>query len=178
MKNKLSLVALIVSSVFAHFLYITSAYADAVYDPATGTITLTSVLAGDGSSQTESIYAKNVQVTAGEILSMGKAWPPYNHPSPWPAEVDFYDMATQELKISYIRTPDTSIELNDVVIKVGSVLGAGFSESISAGVADYKFRYVLDESLPNEWKNEFEIIMNTSLMSLLKNAILCWIEEL
>ena len=160
MKNKLFLVALIVSPVFAHFLSITSAYADAIYDPATGTITLTSVLAGDGSSQTESIYATNVQVTAGEILSMGKAWPPYIHPSPWPAEVDFYDMATQELKISYIRTPDTSIELNDVVIKVGSVLGAGFSESISAGVADYKFRYVLDESLPNEWKNEFEIIMN------------------
>ena len=160
MKNKLFLVALIVSPVFAHFLSITSAYADAIYDPATGTITLTSVLAGDGSSQTESIYATNVQVTAGEILSMGKAWPPYIHPSPWPAEVDFYDMATQELKISYIRTPDTSIELNDVVIKVGSVLGAGFSESISAGVADYKFRYVLDESLPNEWKNEFEKIMN------------------
>ena len=160
MKNKLFLVALIVSPVFAHFLSITSAYADAIYDPATGTITLTSVLAGDGSSQTESIYATNVQVTAGEILSMGKAWPPYIHPSPWPAEVDFYDMATQELKISYIRTPDTSIELNDVVIKVASVLGAGFSESIAAGIADYKFRYVLDDSLPSEWRNEFEQIMN------------------
>jgi hypothetical protein len=48
MKNKLFLVALIVSPVFAHFLSITSAYADAIYDPATGTITLTSVLAGDG----------------------------------------------------------------------------------------------------------------------------------
>ena len=82
MKNKLFLVALIVSPVFAHFLSITSAYADAIYDPATGTITLTSVLAGDGSSQTESIYATNVQVTVGEILSMGKAWPPYIHPSP------------------------------------------------------------------------------------------------
>ena len=52
MKNILVLVALIVSPFFANFLSITSAYADAVYDPATGTITLTSVLAGDGSSQT------------------------------------------------------------------------------------------------------------------------------
>jgi hypothetical protein len=91
---------------FSHFLFITSAYADAVYDPATGTITLSHVLAGDGSSKTESIYATNVQITPGAILSMGKAWPPYIHPSPWPAEVDFYDMAAQELKISYIRTAD------------------------------------------------------------------------
>jgi len=145
---------------FSHFLFITSAYADAVYDPATGTITLSHVLAGDGSSKTESIYATNVQITPGAILSMGKFWPPYIHPSPWPAEVDFYDMAAQELKISYIRTPDASIELNDVVLKVDAVSGVGFSESIAAGIADYKFRYVLDDSLPSEWRNEFEQIMN------------------
>ena len=35
MKNILFLVTLIVSPVFAHFLSITSAYADAIYDPAT-----------------------------------------------------------------------------------------------------------------------------------------------
>ena len=145
---------------FSHFLFITSAYADAVYDPATGTITLSHVLVGDGSSKTESIYATNVQITPGAILSMGKDYPPYIHPSPWPAEVDFYDMAAQELKISYIRTPDGSIELNDVVLKVDAVSGVGFSESIAAGIADYKFRYVLDDSLPSEWRKEFEQIMN------------------
>lgn len=69
-------------------------------------------------------------------------------------------MAAQELKISYIRTPDASIELNDVVLKVDAVSGVGFSESIAAGIADYKFRYVLDDSLPSEWRNEFEQIMN------------------
>ncbi len=146
--------------VVLHFWFIASAYADAVYDPATGTITLSHVLAGDGSSKTESIYATNVQITPGAILSLGKAWPPYIHPSPWPAEVDFYDMAAQELKISYIRTPDASIELNDVVLKIDAVSGVGFSESIAAGIADYKFRYVLDDSLPSEWRNEFEQIMN------------------
>ena len=157
MKHKLLNIPFVI---IAHFFFTTVADADAVYDPATGIITLSHVLAGDGSGKTESIYATNVQVTAGEILSMGKAWPPYIHPSPWPAEVDFYDMATQELKISYIRTPDASIELNDVVLKVDAVSGVGFSESIAAGIADYKFRYVLDDSLPSEWRNEFEQIMN------------------
>ena len=157
MKHKLLNIPFVI---IAHFFFTTVAHADAVYDPATGIITLSHVLAGDGSGKTESIYATNVQVTAGEILSMGKAWPPYIHPSPWPAEVDFYDMAAQELKISYIRTPDASIELNNAILKLDAVVGVGYSESIVAGVADYKFRYVLDESLPKEWRNEFEQIMN------------------
>ena len=120
MKHKLLNIPLVI---IAHFFFTTVAHADAVYDPATGIITLSHVLAGDGSGKTESIYATNVQVTAGEILSMGKAWPPYIHPSPWPAEVDFYDMAAQELKISYIRTPDASIELNNAILKLDAVVG-------------------------------------------------------
>ena len=134
-------------------------FADAVYDPITNTITLSHVLAGDGSNQTESIYATNVKITASEILSEGLSWPPFIHPSPWPAEIDYFDMKNQELTISYITTPDQSIERRNIVIKIGSVLSFDYSESIAAGISDFKFRYVLDESLPVDWRNEFEQIM-------------------
>ena len=134
-------------------------FADAIYDPSTNTITLSHLLAGDGSNQTESIYATNVKITASEVRSEGLSWPPFIHPSPWPAEIDYFDMKNQELTISYITTPDQSIERRNVVITVGSVLSFDYSESIAAGVSDYRFRYVLDESLPVEWRNEFEQIM-------------------
>ena len=134
-------------------------FADAFYDPITNTITLSHVLAGDGSNQTESIYATNVKITASEILSEGLSWPPFIHPSPWPAEIDYFDMKNQELTISYITTPDQSIERRNIVIKIGSVLSFDYSESIAAGISDFKFRYVLDESLPVDWRNEFEQIM-------------------
>ena len=89
MKHKLLNIPFVI---IAHFFFTTVAHADAVYDPATGIITLSHVLAGDGSGKTESIYATNVQVTAGEILSMGKAWPPYIHPSPWPALIGWLNV--------------------------------------------------------------------------------------
>ena len=138
---------------------INTVFADAIFDPTTNTITLSHVLAGDGSAQTESIFATNVRITFDEVISSGISWPPVMHPPPWPAEIDFFDMKNQQLTISYITTPDNSIELKDVIIKIDSVLGFDYSESIAAGVPDFKFRYVLDESLPTEWKNEFEQIM-------------------
>ena len=138
---------------------INTVFADAIFDPTTNTITLSHVLAGDGSAQTESIYATNVRITFDEVISSGISWPPVMHPPPWPAEIDFFDMKNQQLTISYITTPNNSIALKDVVIKIDSVLGFDYSESIAAGVPDFKFRYVLDESLPTEWKNEFEQIM-------------------
>ena len=144
---------------FPWLLVTNTILADSVFDPSTNTITLSHVLAGDGSSQTESIYATNVRITFNEVISTGTSWPPVVHPSPWPAELDFFDMRNQELTISYITTPDNSIELKDVVIKIDSVLGFEYSESIAAGLPDFKFRYVLDESLPVEWRNEFEQIM-------------------
>ena len=134
-------------------------FADAIFDPDTNTIILSHVLAGDGSSQTESIYATNVRITFDEVISAGISWPPLIHPLPWPAEIDFFDTRNQELTISYITTPDRSIERKDVVINIDSVLGFDYSESIAAGVSDFKFRYVLDESLPVEWRNDFEQIM-------------------
>ena len=51
-------------------------FADAIYDPSTNTITLSHLLAGDGSNQTESIYATNVKITASEVRSEGLSWPP------------------------------------------------------------------------------------------------------
>ena len=87
-------------------------FADAIYDPMTNTITLSHLLAGDGSNQTESIYATNVKITASEVRSEGLSWPPFIHPSPWPAEVDYFDMKNQELTISYITTPDQSIAVS------------------------------------------------------------------
>ena len=67
-------------------------FADAIYDPSTNTITLSHLLAADGSNQTESIYATNVKITASGVLSEGLSWPPFIHPSPWPAEIDYFDM--------------------------------------------------------------------------------------
>ena len=57
-------------------------FADAIYDPTTNTITLSHLLAGDGSNQTESIYATNVKITASEVRSEGLSWPPFIHPEP------------------------------------------------------------------------------------------------
>ena len=142
------------------------AFADAIYDPSTNTITLSHVLAGDGSNQTESIYATNVIITASEVRNEGLSWPPFIHPSLWPAEIDYFDMKNQELLISYITTPDQSIERRNIVVKIDSVLNFDYSESISAGISDYRFRYVLDQSLPVKWRNEFEQIM-TNLQSVI-----------
>ena len=147
-------------------LQIGRVFADAIYDPSTNTITLSHVLAGDGSNQTESIYATNVIITASEVRNEGLSWPPFIHPSPWPAEIDYFDMKNQELIISYITTPDQSIERRNIVVKIDSVLNFDYSESISAGISDYRFRYVLDQSLPVKWRNEFEQIM-TNLQSVI-----------
>ena len=73
-------------------LQIPRVFADAIYDPSTNTITLSHVLAGDGSNQTESIYATNVKIIASEVRNEGLSWPPFIHPSPWPAEIDYFDM--------------------------------------------------------------------------------------
>jgi len=147
-------------------LQIPRVFADAIYDPSTNTITLSHVLAGDGSNQTESIYATNVKIIASEVRNEGLSWPPFIHPSPWPAEIDYFDMKNQELTISYITTPDQSIERRNIVVKIGSVLSFDYSEAIPAGISDYKFRYVLDDSLPIGWRNEFEQIM-TNLQSVI-----------
>ena len=163
MKN-LRIIAIALLCLIFYLSQMGRAFADAIYDPSTNTITLSHVLAGDGSNQTESIYATNVRITASEVRNEGLSWPPFIHPSPWPAEIDYFDMNNQELTISYITTPDQSIERRNIVVKIDSVLNFDYSESISAGISDYKFRYVLDESLPIKWRNEFEQIM-TNLQS-------------
>ncbi|MBM87961.1 MAG: hypothetical protein CMQ41_06235 [Gammaproteobacteria bacterium] len=131
------------------------------FDLDTGQLLIPKIVASDGTQITTSFLGIDLKVTVKELISAGNTYSLYSrvlNPKP-----DYYDIESERLLIPQVVVGDTIYE--DIIITIDEVISIGAVSEVPPNGNDFTFGYNIHESLPEDWKTEFYLIM-TNLIEL------------
>lgn len=145
----------LLTTIFVCYFSISACAVD-TYDLATGQLSIPNIVAADGTQITKSFVGTDLIATIKDLISIGESYPASSRVLK--QKPDYYDIQFGKLLIPQVIVGDTIYE--DLIVTLSEIISIGDVKEVSPSESDFSWEYNLHDSLPEEWKKEFAIIMS------------------
>ena len=126
------------------------------YDLETGQLLIPNIVAADGTQITMSFVGTGLTATIKDLISIGDSYPASSRALK--QKPDYYDIQFGKLLIPQVIVGDTIYE--DLIVTLSEIISIDDVKEVLPSGSDFSWEYNLHDSLPEEWKKEFAVIMS------------------
>ena len=126
------------------------------YDLETGQLLIPNIVAADGTQITMSFVGTGLKATIKDLISIGDSYPASSRALK--QKPDYYDIQFGKLLIPQVIVGDTIYE--DLIVTLSEIISIDDVKEVLSSGSDFSWEYNLHDSLPEEWKKEFAVIMS------------------
>ena len=145
----------LLTTIFVCYFSISACAID-TYDLASGQLSIPNIVAADGTQITKSFVGTGLIATIKDLISIGESYPASS--CFLKQKPDYYDIQFGKLLIPQVIVGDTIYE--DLIVTLSEIISIGDVKEVLPSESDFSWGYNLHDSLPEEWKKEFAIIMS------------------
>jgi hypothetical protein len=139
-----------------------NAHSADTFETSTNHLLIPKLLAADGTQLTNSFVGLDLRIQIKDVFSVGKKYPASSRSIN--SKPDYFDTKLGRLLIPQVLVGDTIYE--DLIVSIDKVISSGTVSEILPNENDFSYEYNLHDSLPEDWKTEFTLVMN-SLIELI-----------